>query len=105
LSRGNEAAYICNAYSVRGEFLSTITLQNADWQNGVTVLVHVGNNANFDLNPSRGQQRIPFNGTWPVDCQGFNLQYKRDLDPDNPNGQMGAWTEVPNFGDQVVNVT
>jgi hypothetical protein len=84
--------------------VATITLQNLAWQNGVNVLVHVGNNSDFDQNPSRGQQRIPFNGAWPVECGTDNLQYKRDLDPDNPKGQMGEWVEIPNFGDRTAEV-
>jgi|GEM_PF-3965194 len=85
--------------------MSTITLQNASWQNGVTVLVHTGNSLDFDGNPSRGEQRIGFNASWPIECGNLNVQYKRDLDPDNPTGQMGAWTNIPNFGDQTVEVT
>jgi hypothetical protein len=85
--------------------VATITLKNSQWNNGVNVLVHVGNNSNYDLNPSRGQQRVAFNGSWPMDCGEANLQYKRDLDPDHPNGQMTGWTDVPNFGDQTTDIT
>jgi hypothetical protein len=84
--------------------MAVITLQNASWSIGINVLVHVGNNQDPNQNASKGQQNIPFNGTWPVDCGGDNLQYKRDLDPDHPDGQMTGWTEVPNFGDQTVDL-
>jgi hypothetical protein len=84
--------------------MATITLTNAVWNDGVSVVVHVGNGAEFDKNPSKGQIFLVRNASWAVECGAENLQYKRDLNPESPDGRMSGWTEIPNSGDQVVEI-
>jgi hypothetical protein len=84
--------------------MSVITLKNAAWDHGVHVVVHVGNGPDAEKNPSKGQIYLVRNASWAVDCGPENLQYKRDLDPNSPDGRMSAWMEIPNSGDQVVEI-
>ena len=57
--------------------------------------VRLGNAAVVEDNPSLGTKDLDLETglTWNVSSQAENVYYRRDADPDHPNGQMTQWYE------------
>jgi hypothetical protein len=83
---------------------STINLRNSAWQAGVRVEAHQGINQDPDLNPSLGTQVIQYDEVWPI-ISAVNLQWRREVDPPQPQGQWTQWYTVPvSHEDDVYNI-
>lgn len=80
--------------------MALIRIWNRAWANGVTVEAQVGNGPTGSNMPI-GQTRIAHGGSWDIVAANSNVNYRRDLDPDRPNGQFGDWIDVPNYGRDV----
>ena len=84
--------------------MSTLALYNQFWTKGVNIEVDFGDGADSAVNPSRGIRQIAYQADWRV-LTAANLRYRRDLNPDNPDGQMTGWTIVQDLGaDRIENV-
>ena len=75
----------------------TVILTNTRW-NRVTVEVRKGNNSNAESNPSLGSRTLNRNIDWRINSEGEDVFYRRDSDPDHPNGSMTMWTHRPCYG-------
>jgi hypothetical protein len=85
--------------------MALITLRNANWQNGVHVIVRKGNNYEPLQNPVIWDRRLEYQETWPIEAGDEDLYYIRDRDPDNPDGSMTDWTVVSSAnGDQSIDI-
>jgi len=84
--------------------MSTLALYNQFWTKGVNIEVDFGDGDDSAVNPSRGIRQIAYQADWRV-LTAANLRYRRDLNPDNPDGQMTGWTIVQDLGaDRIENV-
>lgn len=77
---------------------STVNLRNSAWQAGVRVEAHKGMNQDPDQNPSLGIQMIPYDEAWQI-ISDVNVQWRREVDPDQPQGQWTQWNDVPVYVD------
>ena len=85
--------------------MPTITLHNRDWQAGVNVEAHQGMSSDYDQNPSLGTRTLSYENDWVIDSGTDDVQYRRDNNPDQPDGTMTAWTNLSSAnGDQTANV-
>jgi hypothetical protein len=91
LPKANQSKNILIGMNKRSEKMSTVTITNKYW-NRLTLQVREGNSSSIESNPeifnrtlSRGET-VSFN---------FNsmLFYRRDANPDSPNGQFTGWTQ------------
>src|SRR6185369_5775009 len=73
---------------------STVILMNENWAK-VTVEVRKGNNGEIEKNPSLGKKTLTKGQEWRIESQGESIYYRRDTDPDHPNGKMTVWTHRP----------
>jgi|HubBroStandDraft_1064217.scaffolds.fasta_scaffold1812625_1 hypothetical protein len=84
--------------------MSTLAFYNRFWTKGVNVEVDFADNADSPVNPPSRSRQIAYQADWRVQAGG-NLRYRRDLNPDNPDGQMTGWTLVQDLGsDRIENV-
>jgi hypothetical protein len=74
-----------------------ITFHNQFWAKGVNIEIHFGDSAGPHATPSTWIRQIAYQARWRV-CATANLRYRRDLNPDNPDGQMTGWTMVQGVG-------
>jgi hypothetical protein len=84
-----------------------IVLTNLYYQNGVNVEARMGPNQNAEGsgNVSLGTRNIAQGGEWAVDSGSFDVFWRRDEDPDHPNGTMTTWEDVSSAnGDQTIDV-
>jgi hypothetical protein len=82
-----------------------ITLHNRDWNAGVNVEAHQGMALDPNLNQSLGTRRLLFESDWVIDSGTDDVQYRRDTDPDHPDGNMTEWTNLSSTnGDQTANI-
>jgi hypothetical protein len=82
-----------------------MTLHNRDWQNGVNVEARQGSHIVPEQNPSLGTCWLQYNENWVITSGTDDVFYRRDTDPNNPNGNMTEWVDLSNaFGDQVANL-
>lgn len=77
--------------------MSTIVFHNQFWAKGVNIEIHFGDSAGPHVTPSTQIRQIAYQADWRVHTAA-NLRYRRDLNPDNPDGQMTGWTPVPDLG-------
>jgi len=82
--------------------MSTITFHNQSWKKGVNVEVHFGDDDKPNVNSSIGIRQIAYQEDWRVSCSAAILQYRRDRNPDNPEGQMTGWTTVQHLGTDLI---
>ena len=75
----------------------TVIITDVNW-NKVKVEAVKGNNADPNANPSEGSQTLSRNGDWKIYSEGEDVWYRRDTNPDHPNGQMTPWTHRPCYG-------
>lgn len=76
-----------------------ITIRNRVW-NRVNVEVRKGKSDNPDQNASQGTQVLQKNGAWSVPCkadEGY-VWWRRDPDPDHPNGSWADWNKKACWG-------
>jgi hypothetical protein len=82
-----------------------MTLYNRDWQTGVNVEAHQGMSFDPNQNPSLGTRHLTYQTSWIIDSGTDDVQYRRDTDPDNPDGRMTDWTNLSSAnGDQKLSV-
>jgi hypothetical protein len=82
-----------------------MTLVNAYWQNGVNVDVRVGPYMDPNQNPALPSFKLAMGQQWSNDTGTNDLCFRRDLDPDHPNGAMTDWTVLSSAnGDQTCDV-
>jgi len=72
----------------------TVTLVNRDWTS-VNVEVRRGNEKDCAQNATFETKKLGRNDEWPVPAPDVDVCYRRDLDPDHPNGQWAGWHRVP----------
>ena len=77
--------------------MSTLALYNQFWTKGVNIEVDFADRADSPVNPSSRIRQIAYQADWRVHGAA-NLRYRRDLNPDNPDGQMTGWTTVQDLG-------
>lgn len=79
--------------------MAIFNLYNRTWANGLNVDVVIGNNPDCSRNRPLGAKNLTFNGApWPIDVGTSDICYRRDRDPDNPDGSWNEWTTVSNLG-------
>jgi hypothetical protein len=82
-----------------------ITLHNRDWHAGVNVEAHQGMSFDPNQNPSLGARLLSYQSDWVIDSGTDDVQYRRDANPDHPDGTMTVWTNISSAnGDQTINV-
>jgi hypothetical protein len=78
--------------------VSTISLKNEDYPNGVKVNARVGSDDDPDANRDLGMRMVGFNDTWDIDAGTDDAWYRTDRDPDHPTNEWSNWTRISNFG-------
>ncbi len=71
---------------------STLNLRNSNWQAGCRTEVHIGNNVDPNLNHSEGVRVVAHGQSWTI-VMTQNVQWRREADPDHPQGDWGPWNE------------
>ncbi|HTR16824.1 MAG TPA: hypothetical protein VMI52_07315 [Acetobacteraceae bacterium] len=66
-----------------------IILANRNWPKGVSVDVTVGGA------PYVSRKRLEFNQTIRIAWNHHAIAYRRDLEPDRPDGRMTTWISLP----------
>jgi hypothetical protein len=70
-------------------------LINDAWHNGVNVQVRVGNDiSNPEGNPIVKSDKMSFQESWPFDTGSDDLFWRRDSEPDSPDGNWIAWQHL-----------
>jgi hypothetical protein len=73
---------------------STVNIINGRW-NRVNVEARIGDDPNPEANRSLGSRAMRRGEVWPVRSKGEDVWYRRDADPDRPNGQWTPWAHRP----------
>jgi hypothetical protein len=83
----------------------TVILNNENWDR-IQVQVTKGNNTDAESNSSLGTRTLHRDENWTILSAGENIWYRRDSNPDNPDGSWTYWTLVTcnGLGD-TINVT
>jgi hypothetical protein len=80
-------------------------LHNRDWHNGVNVQARRGPYLDPNQNTYLGERQLQYNADWIIDSGTDDVQYRRDADPDHPDGTMTPWTNLSSAnGDQTANI-
>lgn len=79
--------------------IDTVILRNKSW-NIVSVEARKGNNTNPEENPpvEDSPKTLNLNQDWIIESDAEDVYYRRDADPDNPDGTMTDWTLRPCYG-------
>ncbi len=88
---------IINANSIVMLNIDTVILRNRNWRN-VTVEVRQGDNSWPENNRWIGRRSLSTGEEWPVQSSGEDVWYRRDANPDNPDGNMTVWIHRPCYG-------
>lgn len=80
-----------------------VTFVNPSW-NHVNVQVRIGNNSNPESNPLVSQFTLSRNGKSQPFSFAVFLFWRRDSNPDSPNGSYTAWTQESASWDREVRV-
>ncbi|WP_157650676.1 hypothetical protein [Burkholderia ubonensis] len=80
----------------RADGISHVHLQNSAWSS-VNVEVRRGNAGSCDQNPVVNKTAVPKGGELVVDSNGEDVCWRRDTDPDHPNGQWTGWSNQSVF--------
>ena len=75
----------------------TVILRNDHWES-VTVEVFMGNEADPEANASLGTRNLALNEDWTIYSEAQDIFYRRDNDPDYPDGTMTDFTHRPCYG-------
>lgn len=78
---------------------STVNIINGRW-NRVTVEARIGDEPDPEANRSLGSKTMRRGETWPVRSHGEDVWYRRDADPDRPDGQWTPWAHRPCYPSQ-----
>jgi hypothetical protein len=81
-----------------------VTFKNNTWKKGVTVEVETNNQADEALWGLLGRfkERIAFQDSWILDKGDMIMvRYRRDNNPDDPDGTFTKWTRVSMFVGEV----
>lgn len=81
--------------------LDTVYLENESWKR-VKVEAVMGNKTPPEANSSLGSEILIKGDKWKIDSNGEDIYYRRDADPDNPDGRMQVWTHRPCYGNGAV---
>jgi hypothetical protein len=77
-----------------------VYLENQSWRR-VTVEAVRGSNTVPEENENLGSVTLDDtenNNSWRIESNGLDLYYRRDANPDNPDGSMTLWTHRPCYG-------
>jgi hypothetical protein len=89
-----EEPLVTTAASVAPAMTSRVDIIDRNWAR-VNVDVRIGNNANPEDNRSLGTRELTRGQTWSIPSDGEDVWYRRDADPDRPNGQWTNWIHRP----------
>ena len=79
--------------------MALIHVVNENWAT-INVQAKLGNNANCEDNADFDQKTIsPQGASWDIETNGMDLCVRRDLDPNQPDGQFGDWIRQSDLGD------
>jgi len=70
-------------------------LVNDAWANGVNVQVRIGNNiSDPEGNPIVKNEKMSFQDSWSFYTGSDDLFWRRDSDPNNPDGSWISWQHL-----------
>jgi hypothetical protein len=70
--------------------MAVLRLHNPQWDR-VTVEVRRGNNNSCDDNTPYQTKQMLRDDTWEIEHDEMDICWRRDVDPDNPDGEMMGW--------------
>jgi hypothetical protein len=74
-----------------------VELTNSRWS-AVNVEVRRGTESDCGLNAAFETRELDRGETWAIPVPQGDLCYRRDRDPDHPNGEWSSWRRVPPSG-------
>jgi hypothetical protein len=81
----------------RDRTVANVHLINEDWDQ-VNVEVRRGNETDCALNAAFETKLLARGDEWVIPAPGVDVCYRRDADPDHPNGQWTEWRRVDTSG-------
>ena len=82
----------------------TLTFRNQNWSRGITVEVRAGNFQDCEQNRLIGTRRLARGETWQITTSEVRVCYRRDADPDHPDGRWTVWHGDENSSDHDINL-
>lgn len=73
---------------------STVNLHNRSW-NRVTVEARIGDDPNPEANRPLGARSLRRGESWVIESEGEDVWYRRDVNPDHPDGKLTVWKHRP----------
>lgn len=81
-----------------------ITLRNQNWKNGVNVELrgNIGMSTSDVPLMGLGSKKIAYQDSWVIENSpafpNAHYEYRRDSNPDSPDGTFNEWTRIIHFG-------